>query len=100
MLTLLAYADYARRPGVLRYLWVVLAYVLGLMAKPMLVTVSAGAVAAGLLAAGKTGCLAAVLAGKAPAAGLGGGVLRGNHPSPTGGHRRRGRHISVLLAAR
>ncbi len=39
MLTLLAYADYARRPGVLRYLWVVLAYVLGLMAKPMLVTV-------------------------------------------------------------
>ncbi len=39
MLTLLAYAGYARRPSVLRYFWVILAYALGLLAKPMLVTV-------------------------------------------------------------
>ncbi len=38
MLTLLAYAGYARRPSVLRCFWVVLAYALGLLAKPMLVT--------------------------------------------------------------
>lgn len=38
MLTLLAYAAYTARPGLLRYLAVVLAFALGLMAKPMLVT--------------------------------------------------------------
>jgi tetratricopeptide (TPR) repeat protein len=38
MLTLWAYVWYAERPGVLRYLLVVLALALGLMAKPMLVT--------------------------------------------------------------
>jgi protein O-mannosyl-transferase len=38
MLTLLAYARYVKRPGFLRYLPVVLAFALGLMAKPMLVT--------------------------------------------------------------
>ena len=38
-LTLLAYAGYARRPGVVRYLLVFLALALGLLAKPMLVTV-------------------------------------------------------------
>ena len=36
--TTLAYVGYARRPGVRRYLLVVLGYALGLMAKPMLVT--------------------------------------------------------------
>lgn len=35
---LLAYAAHARRPGALRYLLVLLFFVLGLMAKPMLVT--------------------------------------------------------------
>jgi len=38
MLTLLAYAGYARRPSVLRYAAVFVALALGLMAKPMLVT--------------------------------------------------------------
>jgi tetratricopeptide (TPR) repeat protein len=38
MLTLLAYARYAERPGPVRYLPVVLALALGLAAKPMLVT--------------------------------------------------------------
>lgn len=38
MLTLGAYVAYSRRPGVLRYLLVVLLFVLGLSAKPMLVT--------------------------------------------------------------
>ncbi len=37
-LTLAAYGWYVRRPSVLRYLMVVLAFVLGLLAKPMLVT--------------------------------------------------------------
>ena len=39
ILTLFAYAWYVRRPSILRYLVVVLAFVLGLMSKPMLVTV-------------------------------------------------------------
>jgi tetratricopeptide (TPR) repeat protein len=38
MLTLLAYAWYARRPGLVSYLAVLLAFALGLLAKPMLVT--------------------------------------------------------------
>jgi protein O-mannosyl-transferase len=38
LLTLLAYARYARRPGVLRYLPVVGLFALGLMSKPMVVT--------------------------------------------------------------
>jgi tetratricopeptide (TPR) repeat protein len=38
MLTLWAYAAYAERPGWLRYVLVVLAFALGLLAKPMLVT--------------------------------------------------------------
>ncbi|HEV3444391.1 MAG TPA: tetratricopeptide repeat protein [Gemmataceae bacterium] len=38
MLTLLAYVRYTERPGLLRYGWVVVAFTLGLMAKPMLVT--------------------------------------------------------------
>lgn len=38
MLTLLAYGRYVRHPGVGRYALVVVAFVLGLMAKPMLVT--------------------------------------------------------------
>ena len=37
-LTLMAYVHYTERPGGLRYLLVVLAFALGLMAKPMLVT--------------------------------------------------------------
>jgi len=39
MLTLLAYARYAERPGVTRYGVVALAFASGLMAKPMLITV-------------------------------------------------------------
>jgi protein O-mannosyl-transferase len=38
MLTLLAYVWYVERPGIVRYLAVVILFVLGLMAKPMLVT--------------------------------------------------------------
>ncbi len=38
MLTLLAYAAYVRRPGVGRYLAVVASFALGLLSKPMLVT--------------------------------------------------------------
>ena len=38
LLTMLAYAHYAERPGFNRYFWVLLFFVLGLMAKPMLVT--------------------------------------------------------------
>ncbi len=38
LLTLWAYAGYARKPGVLRYLLVALLFSLGLMSKPMLVT--------------------------------------------------------------
>ena len=41
MLTLWAYARYAERPGFLRYGLVVLGMILGLMAKPMLVTLPA-----------------------------------------------------------
>jgi Flp pilus assembly protein TadD len=39
ILTLFAYAWYVRRPSIRRYLVVVLAFILGLMSKPMLVTV-------------------------------------------------------------
>lgn len=38
MLTLLAYAEYARRPGAVRYVLVLLAYACGVMSKPMVVT--------------------------------------------------------------
>jgi Tfp pilus assembly protein PilF len=38
ILTMGAYALYAERPGPLRYAWVVVLFALGLMAKPMLVT--------------------------------------------------------------
>src|SRR5687767_12387257 len=38
MLTMWAYAWYAERPGIIRYLLVFLTFALGLMAKPMLVT--------------------------------------------------------------
>jgi Flp pilus assembly protein TadD len=38
MLTLIAYSHYARRRSFQRYIWVVIAFALGLMAKPMLVT--------------------------------------------------------------
>jgi protein O-mannosyl-transferase len=38
MLTLLAYVRYVRQPGIWRYLWVFLLFALGLLAKPMLVT--------------------------------------------------------------
>jgi tetratricopeptide (TPR) repeat protein len=38
MLTMLSYARYAERPGINRYLAVVVFFILGLMAKPMLVT--------------------------------------------------------------
>jgi protein O-mannosyl-transferase len=38
LLTMLVYTHYAKRPGLSRYFWVLLFFVLGLMAKPMLVT--------------------------------------------------------------
>jgi len=38
MLTMLAYIRYTERPGFCRYGWVILTFVLGLMAKPVLVT--------------------------------------------------------------
>jgi tetratricopeptide (TPR) repeat protein len=38
MLTMLAYAQYVKKPGIVRYLLVILIFALGLMAKPMLVT--------------------------------------------------------------
>jgi tetratricopeptide (TPR) repeat protein len=38
ILTMLTYAHYAERPGVIRYLVVLLCFILGLIAKPMLVT--------------------------------------------------------------
>lgn len=38
MLTMLAYAYYTNRPGLFRYLLVVLAFLFGLMAKPLLIT--------------------------------------------------------------
>src|ERR1041384_1138459 len=38
MLALVAYAFYAARPGLLRYVWVALSLALGLLSKPMLVT--------------------------------------------------------------
>lgn len=38
MLTMAAYARYARRPAVGRYLFVIILFVLGLMSKPMIVT--------------------------------------------------------------
>ena len=38
MLTLAAYVHYTRQPSVRRYLWIILFFSLGLMAKPMLVT--------------------------------------------------------------
>lgn len=38
MLTVLAYMHYARRPGVLRYILVAAAFALGLLSKPMIVT--------------------------------------------------------------
>ncbi len=39
ILTMLAYCFYVERPGIVRYLLALLAFLLGLMAKPMLVTV-------------------------------------------------------------
>ena len=38
MLTMLAYVYYAEKPGILRYLLIVAAFILGLMSKPMLAT--------------------------------------------------------------
>lgn len=38
LLTMLAYGEYARKPGILRYVSVLVLFALGLMAKPMLVT--------------------------------------------------------------
>ncbi len=38
MLTLAAYLSYARRGGIVRYVWVVVCFALGLMAKPMIIT--------------------------------------------------------------
>jgi Tfp pilus assembly protein PilF len=38
LLTLLAYFYYTRRPGILRYFLILLAFILGLLSKPMLVT--------------------------------------------------------------
>jgi len=38
MLTMWAYVRYTERPGVNRYIWVVILFALGLMAKPMVVT--------------------------------------------------------------
>jgi len=38
MLTLWAYVSYTERPGVSRYIWVVILFALGLMAKPMVVS--------------------------------------------------------------
>ena len=38
MLTLLAYGRYARQPGGSRYMWLLIPFVLGLLSKPMLVT--------------------------------------------------------------
>jgi len=38
MLTLWSYIRYVERPGSMRYLWILLFFILGLMAKPMLVT--------------------------------------------------------------
>ncbi len=38
MTTLLAYAFYVEKPGVIRYITIIMSFVLGLMAKPMLVT--------------------------------------------------------------
>ena len=53
MLTLAAYLGYARRPfSLLRYLLVAALFALGLMSKPMLVTLPCRVVAPGLLAAG------------------------------------------------
>ncbi|MCE5340605.1 MAG: tetratricopeptide repeat protein [Planctomycetaceae bacterium] len=39
LLTLTAYANYVNRPSALRYIAIIIIYILGLMAKPMLVTV-------------------------------------------------------------
>jgi len=39
MLTLLAYAAFVERPGIVRYAWVLLTLTVGLLAKPILVTV-------------------------------------------------------------
>ena len=52
MLTLLAYVGYVKRPSVGRYLLVIAAFVLGLMAKPMLVSLPRDAAAVGHLAPG------------------------------------------------
>lgn len=38
MLTIYGYIRYVEQPGVLRYLWILLFYILGLMAKPVIVT--------------------------------------------------------------
>jgi hypothetical protein len=38
MLTLWSYIRYVEHPGIMRYLWVLLFFILGLLAKPMLVT--------------------------------------------------------------
>jgi hypothetical protein len=38
MLSMYAYIRYVEQPGALRYLWILLFFILGLMAKPMLVT--------------------------------------------------------------
>ena len=57
LLTLTAYFSYTQRPNVFRYLLTVLLYVLGLLAKPMLVTVPCFDSTVRLLAAGASGTI-------------------------------------------
>ena len=90
MLTLWAYLGYARRPfSLVRYLAVVVLFALGLMAKPMLVTLPFVLLLLdywplGRLAAGTLRATAAAACGcrEASAAGAGGRFLRGHVSRP------------------
>ena len=88
MLTLLAYAWYAERPGWRRYLAVLAAFALGLLAKPMVVTLPCVLLLLGLLAAGATRGSATrreTGAGKTAAVRPDGGGVRGDDGRPEGG---------------
>ena len=99
MLTLAAYLGYVRRPfSLVRYLLSWSLFALGLMAKPMLVTLPFVLAVVGLLAAGtdkaairgsrspsatsRSRLCDRVLAGKDPLAGAGGRLLRGDDSGP------------------
>jgi hypothetical protein len=91
VLTLWAYAGYARRPfSPVRYLTVAALFALGLMAKPMLVTLPFVLLLVDYWPLGRIGCR------EASAAGADGPFLCGNILGPRWSHRHHRRHPDIF----